>query len=247
MSERHQIGGNSPPDFTVTAAETARALSDWMKDHPVIETEEDARLAKYEVDRGRLCLKDVEAERDGKVRPLNEQVKSINEYYRGPRNLLQRVLDELESRLGSFLKAEEEKRIKAAEEAERIAANAERLAREAEETERQRLADAAAGELDIDVQAVVAEADERFAEYEKATRAAELAQRETKVKIGGGFSRAIGLKTETELVVVDHVLALEALGLTEAIEKAIISSARAYKKLKGKYPLGIEALTSRGI
>jgi hypothetical protein len=241
------IGDNSPPGMTVTAAETARGLSDWMKDHPAISTEDDAREAKVFVDRGRLCIKDMEDERDSQVRPLNEKVKTINEFYRGPRRLLQMVLDQLEDRLGSFLRAEEDRRIRAATEAARVAAEAERLARLAEAAEQEKLANAAAGELDIDVEAVVAEADEKFAEFQKASRQAAIAERETKVKIGGGFSRAIGLRNETELVVVDHVLALEALGPTEYIMEAILKSARVYKKLNGKLPTGVEALTSRGI
>jgi hypothetical protein len=233
--------------MTVTASEVMQSLSDWMKENPVVETEEGAREAKVHIDRGKLCILDLEAEREAQVKPLNQQVQIINDHYRSPRTLLQKVLDELKNRLAAFLRAEEEKRLQAADEARARAEEAERAAREAEHLEKSRIADAAAGEIDIDVASLTRDADQAFSAYEKATRQADLAERETRVKIGGGFTRALGLKTETTLVVMDEVLALQAMGLTEYIRDAMIKSARAYKKLHGKYPQGIEAKTERKV
>jgi hypothetical protein len=242
-----KIGDNNPPSMATTAGEVANDLSGWMANHPVIQTEAEARESKVFVDRAKLCIQDLEAERDNLVRPLNAEVQRINGHYRSPRSLLERVLDELKARLATFLRAEEQKRVQAADEARARAEEAERIAREAERVEKDRIADAAAGEIDIDVASLSRDADQAFSAYEKATRQAELAERETRVRIGGGFQRALGLKTETTLVVMDEVLALKDMGLTEYIKEAMIKSARAYKKLHGKYPQGIEAQTQRKV
>ena len=232
-------GHNKPPDMTATAVETMRDLSDWMAENPVIQSMENAREAKVFIDRAKLCIKDLEDERDGKVRPLNEQVKEINAYYKGPRSSLETVLSELNARVAAFVLAEERKREAAAREAARIAAEAEARAREAERLEQEALASAASGELGVDVAAHVTDADDAFKEYERANRQAALAERETHVKIGGGFSRSISLRSKETLVVTDPIAALNDLGLTEDISEAIVKTARAYRKLRGKLPTGV--------
>lgn len=240
-------GHNNPPSMIDTIAEVANDLSAWMADHPVISSLQEAAEAKVFIDRAKLGIKDLEDERDSKVRPLNEQVKAVNESYKEPRRLVDRVLGELQSRIGAFIRLEEQKRIRAAEEARRILEKAEAAAREAEKVERERLADAAAGELDIDVSGVTREADKAFGEYQKAERQAAIAEKETKVKITGGFSRAIGLKTETTLVVSDIMAAVAAMKTSEHIIEAVLKSARAYKKVVGEYPPGITTETERKI
>src|SRR5512143_4346164 len=107
--------------MTATAGETAKDLSDWMAENPVIETEDQAREAKVYIDREKLCIQDLEAERDGKVRPLNEEVKKINEYYRSPRELVGKVLGELSKRIRDYIQQEEQIRATAAAEAKRKA------------------------------------------------------------------------------------------------------------------------------
>lgn len=88
------IGDNNPPDMAATAIDVAKNISAWMSENPVIQTEDSARDAKVWLDRGKLCVKDLEDERDGKVRPLNEQVQGINAYYRHPRETLQKILQD---------------------------------------------------------------------------------------------------------------------------------------------------------
>lgn len=75
----HEIGHNLPPGMIDTAGEVTASLGKWLEDHPVIEGEDDAREAKVLVDRTKLCVKDLEAEREGKVKPLNLQVAKIND------------------------------------------------------------------------------------------------------------------------------------------------------------------------
>lgn len=241
-----QIGHNQP-DMAETATDTARDLSEWMKEHPVIQTEEEARESKVYIDRAKLCVKDLEDERVSKVGPLNEQVKQINEHYRQPRSLVQKVCDELQYRLSTFIRNEEIKRQRAAAEATRLAAEAEAKARAAEAAEREALENADSGEVGVDIAAATGRADQEFAEFQKAQRAAIRAERDTHVKIGGGFSRAVSLKDKEILTVSDPAAVLKAVGATDYIKEAMIKSARAYKKLNGKYPEGITVQIEREI
>jgi hypothetical protein len=240
------IGNNNPPDQTVTAADTMRDISAFLSENPLID-EAHAREAKLFIDRGKLAIADLEAERDMKVRPLNEKVKEINSLYKIPRANLETVLSELQARLSSFLKAEEQKRIDAAREAARIADDAKQRAREAERIEQDALGSANSGELGVDIASVVVEADDAFRAYQKADRQAAIAERETKVKISGGFGRALSLKTKETLLVTDAIDAIHAIGVTESITEAILTSARAYRKLHGKLPAGVISETERKV
>lgn len=240
-----KIGDNNPPDMTITAGEVSNDLSGWMADHPVIQNGDEAREAKTYIDRGALCVKDLEDERKGKTAPLNEQVEVINNHYRAPRELLKGVVDELKRRIDSFLLLEERERIIAAEEAARAAESAAQAAREAERKEREAIEEANAGVVGLDIATVTADADKAFADYQKAERQAQRAERETHVKIGGGFTRALSLRTKEELVVYDHILALEEMGTNEEIDAAIIKKARAYRKLHDKLPNGVSAKIER--
>ena len=227
--------------MTVTAAETMRDLSDWMAEHPVVQSMEEAREAKVYIDRGKLCIKDLEDERDGKVRPLNEQVKEINATYKAPKEALSTVVNLLADRIAEFLAAERERREEAAREAARIAQEAEQRAREAERLEQEAVESANTGELGVDVASHVLAADESFKDFERASRKAALAEKETHVKVSGGFSRAISLRQKETLIVTNPVVALNEIGMTEDIREAIVKSARAYRKLRGRLPAGVSA------
>lgn len=236
--EPHEVGHNNPPSMIDMTGDTARDISDFMSENPVL-TGDTARYAKEYLDRGKLCLKDLEDERDGKVRPFNEQVKEINETYRSPRDVVSGVLQELSRRLTFFVKEEERKRIEAADEAARIAEEAKQKALEAERLEQDAFRSSDTGELGVDVAAHVAAASSAFREFEKADRAAAIAEKETKVKIAGGFSRAVSLRKKETLSVIDPIAAINEIGLTADIAEALIKSARAFKKLRGRFPEGI--------
>ena len=240
-------GHNQPPDMAVTAAETTASLNDWLKEHPVIQDEGAAREAKVLIDRGKLCIKDLEDERDGKVRPLNEKVKEINGYYATPRNVLSKIIGEFSARLGQYLRQEEERRQRIAEEAARVAREAEDAARGAERRERDCIAGARQGVLDGDIAETTREADEAFKKFQQAAQQAALAQRETKVKIGGGFRKAASLREKEELILIDPVVAMMNVGPTSDIIDAIIKGARAYRRLWNKLPPGVEARKERGL
>lgn len=240
-----EAGHNLPPDMAETAISTSGDLSAWMAFHPVIETDEEAREAKVFIDRGALCVKDLEDERKGKTAPLNEQIEVINQHYRAPRDLLKGVVDELKRRFDSFLLLEERKRTIAAEEAARAAEQAEQAAREAERKEREAIDDANVGVVGLDIAAVTADADKAFADYQKAERQAQLAERETHVKIGGGFRRALSLRNKEELVIDNIIEAIADVGTSEIVTEAIIKAARAYRKAHGTLPRGISVRIER--
>jgi hypothetical protein len=80
-----RLGHNNPPSPIEIATGTTAELSRWMGDHPAIQNEDHARAGKVLIERAKSSLDEMEAERDGLVRPLNEQVKAINDRCRpGP-------------------------------------------------------------------------------------------------------------------------------------------------------------------
>lgn len=254
IADRLRIGGNSPPSLFAFASETMTALSDWMKERPQIETEDDAREAKLLLDRARNCAADMEAERVKLVEPLNLQLDAINTKYKAIHNkdskrpgLLDRVVNELKSRLGDFIANEEQKREAEATLLRLQAEEAERVAREAEAKERDAIANAHSGELGVDVTQVVVEADNRFKEFQRADREAARAERDAHVKIGGGFLNAASLRTKETLVVVSYGKAIKAIGKNEKIEAAILSAARDYRKERGSLPEGVIAEITRAL
>lgn len=183
----------------------------------------------------------MEDERDGFVRPLNEQVAAINDCYRTPRESLKKICELLVGRLSDYVKREKEKREAEAEEKRRAAELAEQRAREAEAREQEAKAEAAAGVIDVDIGSATAVADQAFSKYEKAEREAARAEKDTNVKIGGGFKRALALRVKETLEVTDWQAAITEMGLTPAIKDAILTSARAFRKATGDLPDGIQS------
>src|SRR5678815_1600711 len=98
----NDIGHNRPPGMIDVAGEITASLGKWMEGHPVIQGEDEAREAKILIDRAKLCFKDLEAERERKVKPLNLEVAEINDSYRPARGLLQKVQYELVHRITNY-------------------------------------------------------------------------------------------------------------------------------------------------
>lgn len=248
------VGHNNPPGPLEDARDVIGYLSRFMEEVPVIETEDQARQAKLHIDRTRAACGSIEDERDRKVRPLNEAVATINAEYKAVHNedgkrpgSLDKLLNELKARVTVYTLAEEAKREAIAEAARQAAMEAERAAREAEERERDAIQNAQVGET-TDVGAAIVEADQAFADFERRTREAQRAERETNVRIGGGFSgRSLSMRTTETLVLESYSKALKAIGPNEKIETAILSAARDYRKLKGSLPAGVTAVTERKI
>jgi hypothetical protein len=243
---RAVAGGNNPPDSISLAGETIAALSAWMTDNPVVQTEEESREAKLLLDRAKSSLESMEIERDALVRPLNVQVKAINDRYRQPRTLLEKVRDAIAGRLTAYARRLEHERIAAAEAARRAAEEAERVAREAEAREREAAQEAAQG-VCTDTVAATEEADQAFSRFKKADRQARRAERDTRIRIGGGFGKAASLRTVEILSVTDFKAAIDDIGLTQDIANAILKGARVYRKENGELPSGVAASYERTI
>ena len=238
------VGENNPPSQLEFTTETTTTLGIWLKDNPVVQSEDQARAGKLLVDRARLCVADLESERDSKVRPLNTQVKTINDSYRGPRETLEKVSQELLLRLDAYVKAEEAKRQAIAEAARQAAEEAERIAREAEAREQEAKDDVCHG-VEADVGAATVDADRAFRDYEQASITATRAEREATVRIGGGFNRALSARNKETLSVKDPLKALAEIGYTEKILDVIMTEAREFRRKHDRLPQGVESIKER--
>ena len=243
---RAVIGGNQPPSLIELAKPTFTELGKLLSDYPVITNEMESRAAKEIYDRGVNALKGIEDERDAKVRPLNEEVRAINEDYHRFHNandkkpgIWDTLVRELKIRLTAFAKAEEQRRQAAAEAARKLAEETERKAREAEQREREAAENAAAGVCGEDIATATEEADTSFRDFQRASRFAARAERDTKVRIVGGANNAISLRNTEILAVTDWKAAIEEMGCTDTIRDAILASARSYRKALGELPEGI--------
>lgn len=233
------IGDNKPPTVLDFGRDTIADMAVWLDNNPVVDREEIARDGKLQLDRVKSCIQDIETERRSITDPLNQRVKDVNGKYALVREPLQKVLDQIKSRLDDYIRVEQQKRLKVAEEARKAVAEAERKAREAEKAEQEAIAEANQGIADTGVVEKTQEADKSFAEYEAAQRALARADKETDVKIGGGFRRALSQRTKEVLVLDDWKTAIEEMGVTDKIQEAILSSAREYRKVFGELPDGI--------
>src|SRR6266852_9745752 len=81
INPRAVIGGNLPPGAIELAKPAIADLGGFLKEHPVIANEDEARAGKGLKDCVDRALAGVEEERNAKVRPLNTQVAEINAAY----------------------------------------------------------------------------------------------------------------------------------------------------------------------
>lgn len=239
------IGHNEPPSAIDMATEGLSPLATFLDNTPVIQDETAAREAKLFLDRTKAMIGDLEAARKKEADPLYTQWKAVNEAYKPISTKIERLEKELKSRLAAYIRAEEEKRRAEAEAARKAAEEAERIAREAEASEREAIDNATQGEIGADVAGAIEEADSRFADYKAANRAATIAERDAKVRVGGGFGRVTSLRTQEVWAVQDAAKAMASIGLTTKIEEALISSAKDYRKLLGELPAGIVVTKER--
>lgn len=248
-----RIGHNNPPEPTLfeRAEHTMLALSNFLNETPVIENGPQCVTAKQLVDQARGSADELEAERVALVKPLNDQVATINGQYKAIHNtdskkpgMLDRVLGELKNRLTTYALKEEAERARIAEAARIEAEKAEAAAREAERIEQQAKMDAAVGVVDTGVAEAIATADAKFNAFEQASRFASRTERDVNFRIGGQ-GKTLAMRTEKTLVLESYGKALKAIGPNEKIKEAILSAARDYRKLHGKLPDGISETSER--
>lgn len=241
------IGHNQPPSVIDLASEAATEAWRWLEPRPVLASDDEARDGKAHVDRLRAHFDAMERERDGLVRPLNEQVTAINARYKAVHNedkkkpgSADKALAAVLARLTDYAARLEAARLRAAEEARQAAAAAEAAAREAEARERAAKEEAEQGVCDVPLAETTAEADAAFAAFQRAGHAVQRAERDTKVRLVGGFSgRALTFRDTEVLSVTDWRAAIEEMNLTDDIREAILKSARLYRKHFGELPAGI--------
>lgn len=244
---RAKAGNNNPPDAIERSKEALGQLAEFIREEPVIADEVKARQAKVLIDRAKGSLDEMEKERDGKVRPLNMQVKTINASYKSPYSILETALNTLTKRVNAYMdevKAEAEEKARIARE------EADRLVREAEEAlkAKQEADDnAEQGEIGVDVIAAEAEARQKIADANKAIRASQRADKDTNVRIGGGFGRVLTQKTKETIVITDRHKMLTALGYPQSVDESMITAARAYRRLKGELPEGCKSETEKSL
>jgi len=244
---------NNPPSPIEFAQTVIDELNVWLGDNPIVENEDQARALKPMIDRTRAALVDIEETRMKLVTPLNQQVSSINadhkQYHnadkKGTPGIFDKVLFEALRRVQSFMIREEERRRKEADAALQLAREAEQKAREAEAREKEVHEDASMGVVGLSVQDATKAADTAFSDFKRASRFAELAERETKVKIAGGFSRSLSIKNKEILEITDAAKILSIIGLTARLKECIYTEARAFKKEWGEWPDGISVKTER--
>ena len=244
---RHAIGGNQPPPPTQFADETFAALSKWLLDHPAITADDVAREAKLFLDRANATLKDVEEARDREAKPLWQKWQDARARYAPSLDKLGELVKQLKARMTAWALAEEKRRNAEAKEAARVAEAARQAALEAERKEREAIENAAVGDFEADVGAAIATADDAFEAAKRAEHQAQIAERDSHVRIGGGFSRVSTLRTHKSIVIDDAVAAVTALWPNEKIRDAIISAARTHKTLHGTLPAGVHEVEEKRI
>lgn len=234
----------------IYAAELAQELEAYLNEHPsgdAMSMEEAAEGSKLS-HRAKKCMQDIDAERTDKVAPLNAQVKAINDEAKAAATPLVSGRDILDTRLQSFVQAEEGRRAQKAEEAREVAQQAAEAVQRTFEAVKESETGAAAGTMDVDLLADVRRHDETMALLDKASDHLKRMEREITVRLPQGFGdRVRTARTEEEPEITDIILAIQSIGLTAKIRDAILSSARAWKKTNGglQWPPGIHGVKTR--
>lgn len=241
------IGDNGPPSPLEYTREAMADLSRFLTDRPVIQTEDDAKGGALFVERTRKTLQDLDDARKREVGPLNEQVKTINDRFKAVREPMEKVLGILRGRLTDYAAREEARRFREAEEKRKAAELAAEEARRAEELEREAKENATFGEI-VDVAEKVIAADHAFADFQRADRAAAVAERNAPVRLTSQLGgRALSMRTKETLILDDAAMALAVIGVTEKIREAILSAARDYRRLNNALPDGVSSKTERAV
>jgi hypothetical protein len=245
MNDIVEIGHNNPPSAIDMAREAIKPLATFLAANPVIQDHEAAREAKLFLDRVKSTIGDLDAAKEAEAKPHHTAWKAALDKFKPATEYVTKLQGELKTRLAAYIKAEEAKRAAELEAARKAQAEAEAAAREAERIEQEAKNNAAVGEIGVDVAAVIENADEKFAEYQQASRFAAIAERDAKVRIGGGFGKVASLRTKDVWTLDDPAKALASIGCTEGIREAILVAARQYYKLIGNAPDGVTITKER--
>lgn len=239
------IGHNMPPGAIDMAREAYQDLAKFLSDNPVFQSHATAKEAKLFLDRTKAVAKDLADAEKAESAPIYEEWRAAKNKYAPAVETLDRITRELKARIQNFLDAEETIRRAEAVEAIRLAQKAIIAAQAAAEIGREAQENAAQGEF-TDVGAAMQAADEAEDAAIRAVRAAAVSERDAdNVRLAGGFGRSVSVRTVKKPVVEDWLAAIKAMGLTDGVRDAIITSARAWKKIHGTFPAGIGEIEER--
>lgn len=245
------IGHNKPPGHALELERGQEGLAElraFLLKHTAVKDESAAKLCAGWIERTRTTIEAVEAEEQLRVKPLRTQLNAIYELYREVREPLKTLLKTLRERGTAYAREEERKRELIAAEARRKADEAEAAARAAEQAEADAIARADVGEeqhMPV-VTAAIKQADVAFGTFKRASRIADIATRDVKVRIAPTLGRrALAMSTYEVLSVSSLGAAIKAMGMTPAIEEAVLKSAKAYRTEYGELPPGITSTNER--
>jgi hypothetical protein len=240
---------NNPSSSLFHAKDALDELKKWLTDNPIVEHQPQLKAGTALKERTLIALNGARTEREGKTKPIREQLNAIFAEYDlvKDKGVLERAYNELRKRLTDYAVAVEAARIAEAERLRKEAEERERLAREAEAAEREAIENAQAGEC-TDAAGAIEQADAAFTEFRRADKTAAIAEKNVPLRVGSVLGgKSISMRTTEKLVIEDAFAALKVLGLTEDIEEAILKSARAFRKEFNELPTGVRATFVRSM
>jgi hypothetical protein len=239
---------NAPPKTSLDHARDAYAeLAEFLKENPVIQTADQAKLAAGLRERTKIAIDAAREERDTKTRPFLDKLAAIRSLFElvKDKGTFETAYAQLRRRLTDYASAIEAKRAAEAERLRQEAATKEAAAREAEAREQETITNAEQGECS-DVAGAIEQADVAFSEFKVANRQAAIAARNVPVRfqsfVGG---RSQSMRTVEVLVIDDVAKAIKVMGLTDKIRDAILSSARDFRKNFDELPDGVRSTWER--
>lgn len=240
MNDRLGLGGNAPPSAIELAQTAAKDLAAFLSENPALMDREAAKTAKLQRDRLYATIKELTEAEKAEAAPIKLQVEAIRARYLPVSAKLNTLKAELNDRIDAFLKREQAERVAEAEaklrEAERL-----RLEAVAAEEKLNQTKDEAKQGVFGDIGAALDDAAKAVGDAAKAQRQAAVAIRDAAtVRLGGGFGRAVGLRVKKQLILTDWKAAIKSIGLTEALQDAILTAARVYHRDHGAWPRGVE-------
>lgn len=242
------LGGNGPPNGAIVdARDTHKLVTTWLRNNPTVTSESDAYAANEILVIADNTLAVLKGAREAECTPLRKIWEEARARWATPIDSISKLHIEVSGRLQPYMLAEEDRRRAEAAEARHAAEALEAAAREAERLETESRENASVGEF-VDVVQASEDADQAFGDYRHAERIATIAEKDSTVRLRSRFAtKATTLRTKRTLVITDVSKLLLAVGVTERVEAALLTEARAYKASIGEWPDGVIEETERGL
>lgn len=173
-----------------SACDDADRLSLELEDFAIASKADEASLNEF-LGQIKVAIGNIEHARTGQVKPLNDQVKSINDAFRRPREVLEKLEASAKRKLTIWLQAERERIAREQAEARRQQEEAARRAAEAERQKQEALARAEAAKNSKAREKALADA--KAAAEREATESKALVQ----ARIAEPMEAPRGIKTDT--------------------------------------------------